>query len=539
MKVDAERNPSRASVAGLVGVSGVVTAVLRFLATRGFNNDHFVHLSAAQQMLFGDWPTRDFIDIGRPLTIATSAAAQYLLGRTLLAEAILVSVAFGIAAAFTAALVADLTESAIAALGAVAMEVLAFPRSYSYPKILITALALWSIARYIRRPTHARQVVLALVCTIGFLFRHDLGVFAGIGALTAVILGEPNASRRERVRAGARFAALVILFVAPYLLYVQLNGGLANYITTTIDANNAEAGYVWPNPFAADASAEARLLYLFHLMPVGAVAVCLMAWRRAPDDWRLRILMSIAIMAVAENFGLMRDLLKARVPDAVVPIAVLTAWLAWRGWTARTAYLSIATAVAIVVLGYLVVDLGSVSDTLDRAGLTRRVITHPSELANVIRARSAALRDRFGSDPPSRVIEPLTPFFLYLDRCTTEQHRLFLAGMIPEVAYYARRPFAGGAYEHYHYASEVNQRRVVARLEREVVPFALIPSEAEEELNRDLSTVASHFRERYQPVVDIPVSEDRSIHILVDSTLHAGSRDAVTGWPCFVGVGTN
>jgi hypothetical protein len=59
-----------------IAVVGLVTTGLRFLATTGFNNDHFVHLSAAQQMLYGDWPTKDFIDIGRPLTILVSALGQ-------------------------------------------------------------------------------------------------------------------------------------------------------------------------------------------------------------------------------------------------------------------------------------------------------------------------------------------------------------------------------------------------------------------------------------------------------------------------------
>ena len=65
----------------------VLVGSLRFL-TISFTNDHFVHLTAAQQVLFGDWPTRDFIDIGRPLQILASAAGQQWLGRTLFAEAI-------------------------------------------------------------------------------------------------------------------------------------------------------------------------------------------------------------------------------------------------------------------------------------------------------------------------------------------------------------------------------------------------------------------------------------------------------------------
>lgn len=80
------------------------TASFRFMAlSRGFTNDHFIHLANAQQMLFGEWPTRDFLDAGMPLMYVASALAQQVLGRTLFAEAMLVAVAFGLAAVLTAA----------------------------------------------------------------------------------------------------------------------------------------------------------------------------------------------------------------------------------------------------------------------------------------------------------------------------------------------------------------------------------------------------------------------------------------------------
>ena len=136
----------------LVVFSGALTASFRFLAG-SFNNDHFVHLAAAQQMFFGDWPTRDFIDIGRPLQIVASAVAQYLLGHTLFAEAVLVGAAFGIAAALTAAIVFKLTGSLVVSFGAVLVEVAAFPRTYHYPKLLATAAGLWLIGYFLRRPS--------------------------------------------------------------------------------------------------------------------------------------------------------------------------------------------------------------------------------------------------------------------------------------------------------------------------------------------------------------------------------------------------
>jgi hypothetical protein len=484
-------------------------------------------------MLFGDWPTRDFIDIGRPLTIIASAVAQRLLGRTLFAEALLVSAGFGMAAALTAVTIFELTGSLFVSFGAAAFEVAAFPRTYAYPKVLMTAAGVWLIGYFLRRPGVTRQIIMAAGVTIAFLFRHDLGVFVGAGGLVASILAAPTAPWRERLRCGMTFAALVVAMVAPYLAYVQMTEGLWNYLITALDQNRGEAGYVWPNPFAAGAPAESQLLYVFHLLPVAAMGVCAMDWKRGRDHWRTSFLISVAFVAVAENFGLIRDVLKARIPDAIVPAVVLGAWLVYRVWLARPQYLLIPSAVALLGAGFLVGDLGDIAQNLDRAGLARATLSQLWLLPSRFAERSAELHDRFGSNPPSRVVLPLRPFFSYLDRCTTEQHHLFLAGMIPEVAYYARRPFGGGGYEHHNFRSQTNQQRVVGQLRRQSVPFALIPSEAEEDLDVDLPIVAGYLRGRYVMLTDVFVYGDLHIRILIDNTLPSTSRDAQTGWPCF------
>src|SRR6187455_3637809 len=101
----------RTSVRWLLFVSAfVVTAGFRFLTLGdGFPNDHFVYISGGWQMLFGEWPTRDWVDPGLPLQFAASAAAQALFGKYLFAEALLVSAAFGLGAALTLAAVLELT----------------------------------------------------------------------------------------------------------------------------------------------------------------------------------------------------------------------------------------------------------------------------------------------------------------------------------------------------------------------------------------------------------------------------------------------
>jgi hypothetical protein len=46
-------------------VAAFASASWRFLSFSGFNNDHYVHVARAYQILLGEWPVRDFVDPGR------------------------------------------------------------------------------------------------------------------------------------------------------------------------------------------------------------------------------------------------------------------------------------------------------------------------------------------------------------------------------------------------------------------------------------------------------------------------------------------
>jgi hypothetical protein len=288
---------------------------------------------------------------------------------------------------------------------------------------------------------------------------------------------------------------------------------------------------VWPNPFAASELFDPQLVYVFHLLPIVALGVALIDWRNSRRGWDTRFIVCAALMGIAVNFGLIRDLLSARLPDAVVPAVVLGAWLGHRAWASARRQVWIPATVVLLLAAVAVGVLGNFADNLNRAGLTRRSLRNPALIAQQFAEQSAVLHDRL-ADPPSRTATALYPFFLYLNRCTTEQHRLFLGGMIPEVAYLARRPFAGGGYEHYNFRSPTNQRLVIERLRKQLVPFALIPSATAAELETDLSMVAGYLRERYVPLADLPVAGDERILILIDRNLQDAPRDEDTGWPC-------
>ncbi len=509
---------------------------LYFLSATYFGDDHFVHLSAAQQMLFGDWPTRDFIDVGRPLTIVASAVAQRIIGHDLFSEAVLVSAAIGLAAALTAWTVAKATSSIGIGVGAALLQVGVFPRGYSYPKILSTALVICLIWRYIDRPTANRRLVLALGIATAFLFRHDLGLFTGVAGFVALLVADPTPHHRARMGNALMLAASTFALVSPYLIYVHLHGGLTNYFTTAMTANGVEGGYEWPNPLGWNATAGARLLYIFHAIPIIALGICAYDWKRGHAHTDTRFAVSISALALATNVFLMRAPLEGRVPDAIVPIVTIVGWLTFRALRSHALIGRVILVPALLGLSVLVYDLGRVGEMLNRTGIRAITLMTPSRLVVPFEMRSADLHQRFGSSPPSRVIPALIPFFSYLDRCTTVQDRLFIGGMIPEVAYYARRAFAGGAYEHYNYPSDTNQALVVSRLLEQQVPFALIPSKRASDLYEGLPIVARHIRSRYRPLTVIPISDDSTIQILIDSRAPWSSIDAATGWPCLVGI---
>ena len=118
----------------------LLTIAYRYLSFTDFSNDHFVHLSVAQQITMGDLPVRDFVERGLPLMPLISAAGQMLLGEGLRSELWVIAIAYGIAAALTYVVSLQVSGSAtVAALGAL-LPVAVYPVSYSYPKLLAPAL---------------------------------------------------------------------------------------------------------------------------------------------------------------------------------------------------------------------------------------------------------------------------------------------------------------------------------------------------------------------------------------------------------------
>src|SRR5512147_2919289 len=100
-----------------VGLAALFAALFFFrLATATITNDDYLHLSTAQQLLLGAMPVRDFLDPGELLFYSTSAAAQSLLGRSVLSEVLLDAALLSIGQVLVFALAARAAGSRIVGL---------------------------------------------------------------------------------------------------------------------------------------------------------------------------------------------------------------------------------------------------------------------------------------------------------------------------------------------------------------------------------------------------------------------------------------
>ncbi len=626
-----------------------LTLAWRVMTFSGFANDQYVHLARARQMLLGEWPVRDFVDPGMPLMYLASAAAWWMWGGAIGTELWLTAAAFALGAVCTFHVAWRLSGSMAVAAFVSVLEILISPRAYSYPKVLLYAVAAWGILALVERPSRRRVLALSGLAAVAFLFRHDHGLYIGVASATAV--GLAFAPLGPRVVAG-RLTLLIAaagVLVLPWLGWIEHYQGLFPYFRSGIEFSRAEAAASafteWPRvvmrprdglvrvrpparpvatiewrdtvsdaeraalerrhrleptgdpsppwryyvhdrapealraladaPGVADTSGLGRvaewsawrevlarasparleagpglhgrdnayvwLFYLFRLLP----ALCLvLLWRRHArglERWpgETRALAALCVMAVLVDFGLLRGNLPVWLPDAIVPAALLLAWLVPLAWRAGERGAVRLTARALLTAGLAVtaaavLSAGDVPEGLEKSGLDSGMT------AVWARARDLGTRlrrsHREAGFPPSTVSSGLEQVFAFLSRCTTNQDRLLMTHLFPDVFVMAERGFAGGqiGFVDGYYTSTVEQELTLARMERERVPFVLRFLDREPEFRNGFALVNDYIERRYRAIADVPVDGTRGVRLLATRAREAPRVDAETQWPCFV-----
>jgi hypothetical protein len=232
----------------------ILTFLFRFLSAE-FTNDHFMHLAEGRQVLYGEWPVRDYFDFGLPLQVLTSTVTLMWSGHNLYGEALVTVTFLAAGVAFVFVVSAHLSRSLPIAVAAASIAALSSPRLYNYPKAFFYVCALWGAWRYAQRPDMRRLVMLGLIVGVAFLYRHDHGIYIGIASIALFSVlhwGQPRAG----VLAFVRYAAVILLVVAPFLLFVQFTIGLPWYISDLVPgAQNSIAPRFNALPITFDRSA--------------------------------------------------------------------------------------------------------------------------------------------------------------------------------------------------------------------------------------------------------------------------------------------
>jgi hypothetical protein len=523
----------------------VLAACFRFLTVVSFSNDEYIGVAAAQQMLSGEWPTRDFFDPGMPLMYAASAGSQLIFGRNPFAEAILTAIALAAAAVLTVVAAKKLSGSLAIGIVTALVEIAIYPRGYSYPKMLLYAAAPLLIWWYQDRPgSVARMLVLAVFIQIAFLFRHDHGLLIGASCACAVAVGDGSAGIRRQVgRRLAVFAALVLIATLPYLIYVSTAGGVVSYFAQGVAFSAAEAAgnHLTIPPFGPaipwERNGEALLFFLFYLSPCVSAVVL---WRTRARGHRPRTFAAVApviVLSLLVDRAFLRDELWTRLADAFVPAALLYAWLVGEinslvsrdrrlAWRAAAGVVAFATLLAVVAIG-------RTTEQLNRAGLFGGLRRMPERFTE----RSEELHERFNAHQmPSRAALALVPFFEYVDRCTAPDHRLLLPGFIPEVAVYAQRPFAGGRSTILAGFIDTpdDRRRIQERLTAQTVPFVVVTPNDKARVWAAYPELARFVQDGYEPLITYrSETGDPVVEVFVSRTLQSPKQDPITGWLCF------
>ncbi len=222
--------PAYRPFATAMGVA--VLIVLGYLTTnQRLGSDDSYSIGIAQSFLRGDRPYLDFFDSGAPLAWWLSVLGQWLSGELVVGEiAVTVVVqALGLWLSYRLARRATGFVPLSLALVAVAAICTYTTQLYGYPKAVVYPMALWGIWWFLDRPTLWRTAVLAVVTTIAFLFRHDHGLYVGLGVLTALLSGFITDGAKAVIRRGVVFGVVAVGVLLPLLVIIQTREGLQPY----------------------------------------------------------------------------------------------------------------------------------------------------------------------------------------------------------------------------------------------------------------------------------------------------------------------
>ena len=495
--------PTRLTPAMAAWGVGIIAFAARYVLTGAIENDHFITMARALQVLHGDLPVRDFEDPGQPLAYLISTVTAAVFGPSLLVNVLLCLAFFAATCALTYLLAFRSSGSVALSLAGAALSIAIAPRLYNTTKVVVPVVAVWLGWRYADAPSPRRLAGLAFWSAVAFLLRHDYLAYVAIGNGVLLTLADLPA---RRPRALAAYVLLTAIFIAPWLLYVEHYEGIAEYFASAVRFVAAEGRRTGAGSFTAGSYA------LLAIPIVGVVA----SFRAGARVNRAQ-LASASMLLLAMDAVFLRDVLATRLPDVVAPSVIIAAATAGHLLADRV----------VVRVGMIAIAGVVVGGTIDAA---RVAIARPASMNVVQRVGEVTTRLRRAS--PQIIPNPsLSPLIDYVARCTQPQERVLVVGFGPEVPVLAHRPFAAGlpTWIPGYYEDAADVSRAVVRLQREELG-AVILLDGRNAFTQSWPLLAAAVRARGVDEYGIP-SIDERLRVWLPHAAAVAPMDP-TGLPC-------
>jgi hypothetical protein len=490
-------------------VVGILAFAARYALTGAIENDHFVTFTRGLQVLYGDWPVRDFDDPGFPLSYLISTVTAAIFGPSLFVNVLLCILLLALTSALTYLLAFRATGSTTTALVAAAVTVAIYPRLYNATKVIVPVVAIWLAWRYADAPSRGRLIALALWSAIVFLLRHDYLVYVGAGNAVLLVMCHTDAPRELAARLAA-YTALSLLFIAPWLLYVQLFEGVPEYFASALRFVAAEGRR----------TATGAPPLVFYVLTAVPVAGLMTSFRSGPRLGRPH-LAAASVMLLALDLVFLRDVLAARIPDVIAPTAVVAAAVAGH-YLSQRAMKSMAMIGVMAIVAAIALQAARRSDSISRRIETLR---RTDQITRRLRDVSADIIPN-----PS-----MAPLITYLARCTAPGDRVFVAGFGPEIPALAHRPFAARlpSWLPGYYEDPADVSRALARVHRERLGAAVF-LDGTPAVAHSWPALMEAIRDRGFDEYAVP-SIDTRMRVWLPHGANGARHDSATDLPCLFG----
>lgn len=547
----------------------VAAAVLVLTADYQIYDNNFYSLSEATALVAGEHPYRDFYEWGIPLQAFLSAAMQYVFGYRLLGEFALqwAFIVTGVVLAFHLAVRLSRSVSVSLLMMLPVVLNLAATPTYQYPKLFIYPCAILLAWRYMELPGGTRAAALGVMAALAFFFRHDHGIYVGIGTLVAFALAaavhpalrQPRVMARDLATCGATAAVIVV----PWAMVVSSTEGLVSYVQARAYINSTWAvrrpvflSLLEMNPIralasngavSADAEPYERLLawlparqnaqtWLYQVTLLATVSIIVIAaaqWITAARLRRVRVTLNTVEMLLAGVLAALVERQLFREDSYFVitfPLAAAFGAYLLRGSAVGRVIVSVLLAITIVAIAGYVRESNVLQplyqlERLPRT-ISRLVVSPPidgllsSEDARTVdSAQWNALDAGRKSDIALR----------YVHDCTTNGDHVLVSGLTPyQVGYYTGRPVAGGhLYWHDGWRSDpLREAQSLELLKRQSVPFAISTSGSMLENLRRYPQIRAYVESNYAAV------DGTNGQLLVDTRRQWTGRYGKLGLPC-------